>query len=67
MNRLEYASNANTLSRENLMQALSQIRDVDVATETAELIRSQILQQAQTSVLGQANLSMQLALQLLRF
>jgi flagellin len=58
------ASIANT--RENLSAAESRIRDVDVATETSDLTRNSILQQAAVAVLGQANVQPQLALQLLR-
>ena len=43
----------------------SQIRDTDFATETANLTRNQILQQASTTVLSQANQRPQAALQLL--
>lgn len=51
--------------RENLSAAESRIRDVDVAHETADLTRNNILQQAATSVLAQANQQSQLALNLL--
>ena len=51
--------------RENLSAAESRIRDVDVASETADLTRNSILQQAATSVLAQANVQPQLALSLL--
>jgi flagellin len=64
-NRLASAINANSLTQENLMSAYSQIVDADIAQETAELTRSQIQQQAAASVLGQANVSLQMALQLL--
>jgi len=57
------ASIANT--RENLSAAESRIRDVDVATETADLTRNTILQQAAVAVLAQANVQPQLALNLL--
>jgi len=57
------ASIANT--RENLSAAESRIRDVDVATETADLTRNSILQQASVSILAQANTQPQLALSLL--
>lgn len=50
---------------ENLSAANSRIRDVDVATETSALTRSQILLQAGVSVLAQANASPQVALSLL--
>ena len=51
---------------ENLSAAQSQIRDADIAVETAELTKAQILQQAGIAVLGQANTSASAALQLLK-
>jgi flagellin len=54
------------VARENLVAAESRIRDVDVAEEAANLTRLNILQQAGTSVLAQANQLPSLALQLLR-
>jgi flagellin len=63
--RLEVTINNLTVARENFKAAESRIRDVDVATEAAELTRLNILQQAGASVLAQANQSPQLALQLL--
>ena len=50
---------------ENVSAARSRIRDTDFATETAELTRNQILQQASTTVLSQANQRPQAALSLL--
>jgi flagellin len=50
---------------ENLSGARSRIRDTDFATETAELTRNQIIQQASTTVLSQANQRPQAALSLL--
>ena len=50
---------------ENLSGARSRIRDTDFATETAELTRNQIVQQASISVLSQANQRPQSALSLL--
>jgi flagellin len=64
-NRLTSALNANLISVENLEAAKAQVLDADLAQETAELARSQILQQAATSVLGQANTNMQIVLSLL--
>jgi len=65
-NRLQVAvSNTQTI-RTNLEAANSRIRDVDVAEETSKMARSQVLQQAGTSVLAQANQAPQLALSLLR-
>jgi flagellin len=54
------------VTRENLVAAESRIRDVDVAEEAANLTRLNILQQAGTAVLSQANQLPNLALQLLR-
>lgn len=50
---------------ENVSGARSQVRDTDFALETAELTRNQIIQQASTTVLSQANQRPQAALQLL--
>lgn len=50
---------------QDLTQSESQLRDVDFAQETAALTRAQVLFQAGISVLGQANVSAQTALQLL--
>jgi flagellin len=50
---------------ENFSSAESRIRDLDVASETAELTRAQILQQATLSVLSQANQAPSLALGLI--
>mmetsp|Transcript_33234 Transcript_33234/g.42842 ORF Transcript_33234/g.42842 Transcript_33234/m.42842 type:complete len:275 (-) Transcript_33234:3029-3853(-) len=50
---------------ENIAGARSRIRDTDFATETAELTRNQIVQQASLSVLSQANQRPQNALSLL--
>jgi len=50
---------------ENVAGARSQIRDTDFASETAELTRNQIIQQASTTILSQANQRPQAALQLL--
>jgi flagellin len=53
-------------SVENLSGARSRIRDADFAVETAELTRSQILQQAGTAMLAQANSIPQNVLSLLQ-
>ncbi len=50
---------------ENISAARSRIRDADFATETSELTRNQILQQASTAILSQANQRPQMALSLL--
>lgn len=64
--RLNIAIENLQVARENLAAAESRIRDVDVAYEAAELTRLNILQQAATSVLAQANQQPQLALSLLQ-
>lgn len=51
---------------ENISSARSRIKDTDFAKETAELTRSQILQQASTTILSQANQRPQSALSLLQ-
>jgi flagellin len=64
--RLEVSISNLQVARENFKAAESRIRDVDVASEAAELTRLNILQQAGASILAQANSQPQLALQLLR-
>ena len=66
MNRLESASSVLDIQSENLMAAESRISDVDVATEMANMTRTQVLAQAGIAMLGQANSMPQMALQLLR-
>jgi flagellin len=63
--RLNVAINALTVARENFAAAESRIRDVDVASEAAELTRLGILQQAGAAVLAQANQQPGLALSLI--
>lgn len=65
-NRLQSTINNLQVSVENLSAAESRIRDVDVASETAALTRAQILTQAGTAILAQANQTPQSALSLLR-
>jgi flagellin len=64
--RLNVAINNLSVARENFLAAESRIRDVDVASEAADLTRLGILQQAGASILAQANQQPQLALSLLR-
>jgi flagellin-like hook-associated protein FlgL len=63
--RLTTAVSNLQVARENFMTATSQIADVDVASETANLVRNQILQQAGAAILAQANQAPALALALL--
>jgi flagellin len=65
-NRLDSAISSLSINVENLSAAESRIRNVDVAQESARLTRNQILQQAATSILAQANQSPSLALSLIR-
>ncbi len=64
-NRLQSASNTIAITEENFSAANSRIRDVDVASETAELTRNNILTQAGVSVLAQANQATNAALKLI--
>ena len=64
-NRLQSTINNIQVSIENLSAANSRVRDADIAKETAELTRANILVQAGTSVLAQANTSSRNALQLI--
>jgi flagellin len=65
-NRLAVTLSNLSVSTENLSAANSRIRDVDVASETANLTKGQILSQAGLAVLAQANQLPQSALSLLR-
>lgn len=53
--RLTSAVSYLSVIRENLVAAESRIRDADVAQEVADMVRLQVLQQAGTAVLAQAN------------
>lgn len=64
-NRFEAVISNLSNTAENLTAARSRILDADFAAETANLTRSQIIQQAGVSVLAQANTLPQLALSLL--
>jgi flagellin len=64
-NRLEVTISNLRVEEENLTSANSRIRDVDVARETANLTRNQIMSQAGTAMLAQANQLPQAALSLL--
>jgi flagellin len=66
INRLESTGEVLGIQAENLQTAESRISDVDVATEMATLTRNQVLAQAGTAMLAQANSIPQMALTLLR-
>ena len=65
-NRLQSTINNLQVSVENLSAANSRVRDADIASATAELTKSNILMQAGTSVLAQANNSTTSALSLIQ-
>jgi flagellin len=65
-NRLESTINNLNTASENLSASRSRILDADFASETAQLSRNQIIQQASTSILAQANQQPQIALALIR-
>ena len=65
-NRLEYASDNMSNVAMNARQSRSRVEDADYATETTELARTQIIQQAGTAMLAQANQSTQSVLKLLQ-
>ena len=65
-NRLEFTINALSIREENSAASESAIRDANIARETINFTRSQILVSAGTTVLAQANIIPQTALTLLR-
>ena len=64
--RLNFSSQVLSVNATNLTSAVSQITDVDVATESTRLAKNNILVQAGTSMLAQANSSAQSVLRLLQ-
>jgi flagellin len=65
-NALEHTVASLNVAAENHSAAESRVRDLDVANQTVEFTKLQILQQAGTAVLAQANVAPQTVLQLLR-
>ena len=65
-NRIEFAIGNIQAQTENMTAAMGRIRDTDFAAETANLTRLQILQQAATAMLSQANQMPNVVLSLLR-
>ena len=65
-NRLEHTINSLGVSVENLTASESRIRDADIAGLSSQMVSNQILQQAGTAVLAQANQSSQSVLKLLQ-
>ena len=66
VNRLEYASDNLANVSANTSASKSRILDADYASETTELARTQIIQQAATAMLAQANQQAQSVLALLK-
>jgi len=66
MSRLEFASDNVTLQSKNFTAANGRIVDVDIASESTNLAKYNILSQASASMIAQANSSMDMALMLLR-
>lgn len=65
-NRLEFTINSLEISSENLQASESRIRDTDMAKEMMNVTKGNVLQQAATSMLAQANQAPQRVLQLLQ-
>lgn len=63
--RMTFAADMLAINKVNLESANSRIADVDIASESANLARFNILQQAGTAMLAQANMSQQSVLRLL--
>jgi flagellin len=66
INRLEYAADNLANVSQNTSASRSRVLDADYATETTELARTQIIQQAATAMLSQANQQAQTVLALLK-
>jgi flagellin len=64
-NRFEMAAEGVAVAAENLQAAESQIRDTDMASQMVEYVKNNILMQAGTAMLAQANIKTQSVLQLL--
>ncbi len=64
-NRFEMAQQGIAIASENLSAAESRIRDVNIAQETVDFVKNQILVQSSTAMLAQANTQPQSVLQLL--
>jgi len=64
-NRLQYTSDAISATAENMSSSLSNIQDVNMATEMTKMTQQQVLQQAGTAMLAQANSQPQMVLKLI--
>lgn len=66
MSRVTFASENIAMQKTNMKAALGRIVDVDIAEESTELAKNNILTQASAAMLAQANTSADVALMLLR-
>ena len=66
MNQAEHAVQSSQNISENLMASRSRILDADYAVESAQLAKSNILQQAEMAMIKQANMQTERTLSLLR-
>jgi flagellin len=64
-NRLQYTATSISTAQENMSSSLSSIQDVNMASEMTMLTQQQVLQQAGTAMLAQANSQPQLVLKLI--
>ncbi len=64
-NRLQYTATSISTTQENMSSSLSSIQDVNMASEMTTLTQQQVLQQAGTAMLAQANSQPQLVLKLI--
>ena len=64
-NRLQYTADAISATEQNLSSSNSRIKDVDMASEMTTLTQQQVLQQAGTAMLAQANSQPQMILKLI--
>ncbi|GAB7140195.1 flagellin [Deferribacterales bacterium RsTz2092] len=65
INRMEYALKSLSIGQQNVLAASSRIRDIDMAKASADFTKNQIMMNAATSMLAQANQLPQMALQLI--
>jgi flagellin len=66
LNAMDYQASYLSNTRDNLTASVSSLAGTDYAQTTTELAKSQIIQQAATAMLAQANVSSQLVLSLLK-
>lgn len=63
--RLSFSASLSEKQNENNLEASSQIRDVDVAQETSEMLKNKVVQEAATAMFAQANQNTSIVLELL--